>query len=806
MPDETAQPVDQIEPGTLAAWDYSPEEFAELSETAQQQLTTLVEDAGKRDLAARRFEVEQTWKARMFKRGYQYLLPQRGGGWITAQAKYPEQWNANPGLDTNIYTPYHDIIVSALTRDTPEVRFEPEDPENDGDITAADAADDFAKVFARNNDLLMLHTDIASYCFTDGRAHVYTRFVKDAQQFGYEEPSDEDPVVPEDESMASQGSANQAPGASVPPSETDDDRESGSGGVLQASRTPRGREVAEAWGKLEVKVPINTKKQSEWHFLKFDKEWDQSIAKAKFPWIADKIAPSSGPGENELDRIARINIGLALASSYVTGDSMVNDVTIDHCWFRPAAFMDVKDLAVRQELLNAFPEGCLVVHAGKTFAFARPECMDDHWCFVKANPSDSMNSPGQGSWLISIQERVNNLMDLLYAFFVSTVPKKHYHSEAFDLSKMRSEMQYPGYSGPFRPQPGIASNDLIILEPTPQPQPEMPEYLWKIINEISQLLTGAYPALSGGDTEGNDTASGIATQRDQALGRLGLVWHSIQSATASYHRQAVMCAARCREKDVKQSIGESDTVIVELNDLKGNVLCFPESDTSFPESWTQRQQRFTALLQDAKNPVIQALLAIPNNLRVAKDAVGLTDFEIPQADSVDKQRGEFEVLMKTGPVPNPKIQQGDQLLQSAEMKGAPPEILQQAQQQIQQLPPEVSTVPIDPQYDDHASEFATCQQFINSPTGRKMRNGTPEEQAGFQNIRLHGLEHQALIPPPKPQEKPPAEQISLKDLPPDGQVQMAAQAGIKLDPKEVAAKAIADKPPAPMIPSGGTIQ
>jgi len=42
-------------------------------------------------------------------------------------------------------------------------------------------------------------------------------------------------------------------------------------------------------------------------------------------------------------------------------------------------------------------------------------------------------------------------------------------------------------------------------------------------------------------------------------------------------------------------------------------------------------------------------------------------------------------------------------------------------------------------------------------------------------------------------EKPPSESISFKDLPPDGQAQMAAQAGIQLNPAELAAKEAEDK-------------
>ncbi len=45
---------------------------------------------------------------------------------------------------------------------------------------------------------------------------------------------------------------------------------------------------------------------------------------------------------------------------------------------------------------------------------------------------------------------------------------------------------------------------------------------------------------------------------------------------------------------------------------------------------------------------------------------------------------------------------------------------------------------------------------------------------------------------PKPQEDPPKLSISYIDLPPDGKVQLAAKAGIQLDPKIVIAEAIKD--------------
>jgi hypothetical protein len=44
----------------------------------------------------------------------------------------------------------------------------------------------------------------------------------------------------------------------------------------------------------------------------------------------------------------------------------------------------------------------------------------------------------------------------------------------------------------------------------------------------------------------------------------------------------------------------------------------------------------------------------------------------------------------------------------------------------------------------------------------------------------------------QPQQKPPSSSIAFKDLPLDGQIQLGAQAGLKLDPNILAAKLKAD--------------
>src|ERR1700686_1484112 len=142
--------------GVYAPFPYSSEPFANLSEDAKGALMQLDILATKTDVAARRFEVEQTWESLHFDRGYQHLLRGRQGGWILpgqASGFGPNsQKNTNSIYDTNVYGSKGDIIVAAHAREVPKVEFFPANPEYGPDIVAAEEADKFKEIRSRTNN------------------------------------------------------------------------------------------------------------------------------------------------------------------------------------------------------------------------------------------------------------------------------------------------------------------------------------------------------------------------------------------------------------------------------------------------------------------------------------------------------------------------------------------------------------------------------------------------------------------------------------------------------------------------------
>ena len=793
---------DDLRLGELGPFDYSDQPFLELSDEEKNAIKKVIRDCTKRDTAARRMEVEQTWEARLFKRGYQYLLPRRGGGWIlpspTTGFGAGRQVQQAALYETNIYGAHCDIVTSALVRDIPECRFEPFNPSYDPDITAADAAEDFAEIFARANDLRALHTQAADYMCTDGRVLFVTYTVLDGQRFGYEDPEEDNPVSPEDETTGAPKSPNVEEGEEeareINDSPLDDLEASDGTAATPGKRKPRAREITRCYGKLEHKVPLQTQDQSEMDFIQAYGDVFVGRAKGRFWWVADKIQPGgSGTSEVELDRIARMDCALALPGTYVTGDSFNRDVTIQYNWLRPSAFTEIDNKeGLRDSIMEKCPDGILAVYAGDTFCFARNENMDDHCHVLQCFPGSGQNRIALMSKVLSLQKRLNDLIDLVMDYFTKCVPRTWYPEPFVDTVAVASGGNSPGDCKPYQFQQGVEMKNAIVVEDTPQPNPMLWQVITDLFNSFAEMLSGALPSLFGAESN-TDTVGGIQMQRDQALGRLSSPWGALQTATAVYFRQAAQCAAACREKlgqVVMTASVNGKKITCNASALKGKVLTFPVVDSNFPETWTQRQSRFQQIMAEGQNnAMIQRLLSLPKNMKIAKDAMGFTELDIPEAASVDKQLGEFEILLKTGPQPNPAIEPAKAQLvqhaQEAESEGQQAmqqyeQLLPQATAAIKALPPTVSTVTVmQDASEDHATEAQVCMDWLISPEGRKYKRGTPEERDAWANVHMHWSEHDAMaqkLAPPPPQ-KPPSESMSVAvdKMPPNVAAQILNQ-------------------------------
>jgi len=716
--------------------DSDPEE--QFPEALIAAFKTLVDKVGTRDLILRRLQSKDVWKQRLMYRGYQRLVDGGNcgfdiageGGGVLATGVGDDGTELDFRNIENIYFAYGQIIISALTGSKPTCRFTADNLSQPDDLISAENADYARQFIERNNNITEINQEAVRYLYTDGVFYYHSCW--------------------------------------------DEDEE---------------RERVHTYGALEVKRAITGKCLKDSPFLQLALEKDKNIWKEMFPEVADKITGSNaGASQNQFDRIARISVNAGMGATLCTGDSFAHLATGQMTWIRPSFYNEVNE--EQQKLLKQyFPNGVKLTFVGTTFCEAVEESMDESWTEVFANPGDGAHRPSIGTPLVPIQERLNDLLDILYATFDHGIPWRWVSTE-IDLNAIGDQENAPGMTGQVKTSGNKALADYFFVETQLDVPASMITQIRALENEVAQLMVGAFPALFGGTDLGANAAVGTTTiQRDQALGRLGMIWRFIKAGYASCIEQAVILMAEHRSGNLQTempgtALTDSTAIEIDFDALnKGRFAAHTDSDDNFPESWTQKKSTFILILTAAeKNPngFAASIMKDASNMAYAKYVIGLPDITVPEEVSRNKQLTEIGLLLKQQPLPNPMH---DELTQQIAQQKAQGIDVSQLEQQLQNIPPMVSSVPIDPVWDNDAVEKQEVGDWVNSREGQKAKRKNP---MGFQNVSLHGQEHAASLtgktPPPVPQ---PKEAISvtipLDKMPSKVQSEILTKLGIPVD-------------------------
>jgi len=410
---------------------------------------------------------------------------------------------------------------------------------------------------------------------------------------------------------------------------------------------------------------------------------------------------------------------------------------------------------VRSELLALFPEGCYVAFAGEAYCESRNESMDDHWRVLHALPGDGQNRPSVGDSLVQVQERYNVLSNMQAETYEYGIPPIYADPQVLDFDALANQVAEPAAHFPARARPGqpLAAG---FFQPAPaQVPPDMLRHQQDLIGPVAQFLTGLFPAVFGGNMEDVKTASGYALARDQALGRLGLVWRRLKQFYADVMLLSVDVFRKNRPEDVEIPLlgpdGVLDARVIRMMDLKGNICVHPEADETFPRLKSQQRGVLQGLF-GVNDPVIQRALTEPANLGYIKNVLGLTELVIPGEDSRNKQLREIQQLLASAPIViemHPSGAVHASLAENPQPASVAPASLpasssDSADRRTRQqdagatMPLVLPSVPVDQLLDDHAVEFEECKRWANSDAGQAARMTNP---AGFANVRAHAEAH-----------------------------------------------------------------
>ena len=701
---------------------------------------------------------------------------------------------------TNIYQAFGLSLVSVLSQDVPRVRFFPSSAQAEEDVAAAKAATEVAQLVERNNRVGNLIVEEAFSLWTDGKVGAYVRFVVDGQRFGFHPETEigarevrvgEDVYVcpdcgtekkrgldgdgldeggnrrevrrsaPLDDGQNRMGNETQnsetggaTDGAGVQDSATvncdlcgalltEEDFVAAETVTVPAAETrrrvPNGQEVVTMVGGLELKTPPWANEMHEYPYLQWNMEVHQARLRAAYPHAAEKIGAPVASGGQEYERLARLgqSQGGPLTEG---GDININLITFQRTWLRPWAFFALDDKALRDELLELFPDGAQIAFAGDVYCESRNENMDDHWRVLHALPGDgSSGRPALGDSLISVQERFNTLSNLQMETYEYGIPPIYADSEVLDFDALQSQTAEPGVHYPARAKPGQSlAAGFFQPEPAEVP-PDLAEHAANLMGPVSQFLTGAFPALFGGAMAGNDTASGYSMARDQAMGRIGLVWRRMKFFHADIMLLAVDCFRRNRPQDVEVTLlgagAAFESKWIRLADLKGNLFSYPETDEQYPTLWSQQRAVLLQLLGNP-DPQMQAVLAHPENTALIKRLIGLEEFVIPDEESRTKQYREIAQLVGEHPLVHRQdvtAAVAPDLAANAAAAGS------DAGLDAEIILP--SILP-DEFADNHAVELDICMRWFSSDAGQVAKIEAP---LGYANVRAHALFHRDYL-------------------------------------------------------------
>jgi hypothetical protein len=718
----------------------------QLPERLQQALRRIVLDLTTESEISRRAEIRRIKQAHQFWRGLQYLWwSDRDQNWhLPFEQKFTQESTLEdmPRYEfvTNIYQAFGLSIIAVLSQDIPRVRFFPQSAESEADVSTAKSASEVSKLIEQNNRIGDLLVEEAFHLWTSGKVGAYVRYVVDGQRFGFH---------PEAELGTRQvkiaavwicpACGAEMPASAKPGPQTSNVPCATCGALLteenyvpeelvtvpagvRTVRVANGQEVITMVGALELKTPPWANEMHEYPFLQWNMEVHQARLRAAYPHAASKIGAPIAAGESaQYERLARLeqSQGGPLTEG---GDFNPNLITFQRTWLRPWGFYQLDDKALRDELLALFPDGCYVAFAGDVYCESRNENMDDHWRVLHAMPGDgSVGRPGLGDVLISVQERFNTLSNLQIETYEYGIPPIYADSEVLDFDALQTQTAEPGAHYPAKAKPGLPLAAGFYQPAPARVPPDLAQHAAELMGPVAQFLTGAFPALFGGAMTNNSTAAGYAMARDQAMGRVGLVWRRMKFFHADVMLAAVDCFRKNRPGDVEVTLLGSGAAFesqwIRLADLKGNLFSYPETEEQYPTLWSEQRAVLMQLMANP-DPQMQAVLGDPSNLGLIKRLIGLDELVIPDEESRNKQYREIAQMLQEKP-----IARADS---NSENGGA---------DVLPSIMPDEFT-------DNHAIELDSCKRWFSSDAGQVAKISDP---AGYANVRAHAQIHQKFL-------------------------------------------------------------
>jgi hypothetical protein len=431
------------------------------------------------------------------------------------------------------------------------------------------------------------------------------------------------------------------------------------------------------------------------------------------------------------------------------------------------------NVTVRSALKELFPEGIHAKYIGKTYSESWSAAIDDEIDIGFPDARDGMTGGALMEPMKVIQDVYNDYKNAERENYEKGWPATYFKGDATDYNSIADTRSAPGRFHLLKASaPEVQIEGQIVYR---EPDFSVPESFVQAQEELrgalSQDVTGALPALQG-QSKADQTASGQAMDRSQAMGMLGPPWANMQRMFAGIYTKACLWASKNPDHGKEIAVLQTDgtKATLQLSKIKkGTFKAKADVDSSFPESTSAKRANMTQLLTlIATTPLGMAMFQSPDNWEEIIELNGNPEITLIPAIAYKKQMRELELLLEQPPQDNSMaVDQYNQQHAVQALQG----IGQGLPEPPYQPPPPMSPS-IMPEPDDfHQWESAKCAEYLSGEdcwTRLHVSTGDPQKDAmmaaGVQNVRLHKAVHDQMLaaqtpppmPPMPPQKAPPA--------------------------------------------------
>jgi hypothetical protein len=343
----------------------------------------------------------------------------------------------------------------------------------------------------------------------------------------------------------------------------------------------------------------------------------------------------------------------------------------------------------------------------------------------------------------------NELVNLTLESIEHQIPETFADSDSIDWDAYRNSEARPGMIYPANKKPGEPIGNSFHEIKGSSLSREVDVFATKL-EQLAQFVIGSLPSVFGGQIEGGSgTAREYEMSRSQALQRLSTTWKEITTWWTQVVSKAVKSFANNMVGDEKIVSNKGGSFIntwirqSQMNGKTGNA--YAEAAETLPINWNQKKDVFLNLMQ-MKDPIVGGILSHPENASLVARVIGVPELYIPGDDDRNKQLAEIAELIQSQPMQIPAPMPGPMgpgPMGPGPMgpEGPPEPPFAGPPSEIGMMPPpmmDVSSVPVDPELDNHVVEAEVIGAWLKSEVGLDMKKTNP---AAYLNALLHFKEH-----------------------------------------------------------------